>query len=654
MASAYRRTFMRALIGLVTLTALLALASPASAGWRAGLPLSQTTTGSMDLAMTPSGAATIAWVDRISTANGFDYALRVATSGPEGRWSEPVTLARDSLVLGSVSVAVSRSGDVVLTWMRATTPPPIPGFPFASGPFEIKAAVRPHGGTWSAPVTISGASLVPHAGWLTAAAADGRAVVVWEQEPADDQDYERTVHAVAYAAASDWSAPETISEPGGDWEDAPHVGMDDNGNATVVWLNLTSTSVWSIGWAERPAGGPWRRSPAPLVSAEASLGIGGSVAVGAGGQVIAAWQANGQVSAAARTSGWLPASLGASSDPDVGQPVVSVDGRGGVTVAWSTGDAVFAGRQAPGGSWTPAEPVTDEPLMRAYAPLIATSASGAALVAWTAEPGGSETRRIDARVRAANGEWDWTNTLGVVNPQALDVAMDDDGNGLVAMSTGDFPRYTLSVHAYDASGPDVTLSSAPETATVGSPTAFAADAVDRWSPLGAYTWDFGDAGSAQGSKVSHVYSAPGTYPLTLTVTDSLGNATTLRRTVAVKGVEPSPTPAAPGSGKPATTPTPPAEPSKTVKIHFRRAYSTPGVARAKACRGTVELTLKAGAHVLKRVSVKLDRRCRFATTFSLPRTRLRGATKVTVVAHFKGNRYLGRATNVFRGIPVPR
>jgi vibriolysin len=44
----------------------------------------------------------------------------------------------------------------------------------------------------------------------------------------------------------------------------------------------------------------------------------------------------------------------------------------------------------------------------------------------------------------------------------------------------------------------------------------------------AYAWTFGDASSGSGRRVTHSYGAPGTYAVTLTVTDNTGsqNATT--------------------------------------------------------------------------------------------------------------------------------
>lgn len=56
----------------------------------------------------------------------------------------------------------------------------------------------------------------------------------------------------------------------------------------------------------------------------------------------------------------------------------------------------------------------------------------------------------------------------------------------------------------------------------------------------AYTWTFGDGGTASGVNPSHVYSAAGSYPLTLTVTDDDGDTDTSNRTLTVSD-DPVPT-----------------------------------------------------------------------------------------------------------------
>ena len=51
-----------------------------------------------------------------------------------------------------------------------------------------------------------------------------------------------------------------------------------------------------------------------------------------------------------------------------------------------------------------------------------------------------------------------------------------------------------------------------------------------------YTWDFGDGTMADGALVGHTYAAPGTYTVTLSITDNLGARGT--RTQAVTAVRP--------------------------------------------------------------------------------------------------------------------
>jgi hypothetical protein len=141
--------------------------------------------------------------------------------------------------------------------------------------------------------------------------------------------------------------------------------------------------------------------------------------------------------------------------------------------------------------------------------------------------------------------------------------------------------------------------------------------------------------------------------VTVTATDVLGNSTSGREDVVVSPA-PVQTPAQPA---PPDDPTPAAStpapvrataPEKLLSIRFSRSYKTPGLSRRKVCRGRVTMKLQAGRKVLAKATDQLDRRCQFNATFKVRREALAGRRKLTVVAHFQGNRYLGPTTNSFK------
>jgi PKD repeat protein len=76
-----------------------------------------------------------------------------------------------------------------------------------------------------------------------------------------------------------------------------------------------------------------------------------------------------------------------------------------------------------------------------------------------------------------------------------------------------------------------TINAASQAA--GSPTAFTASTTDPYGTP-AYTWSFGDGGTATGSSPSHTYAAPGSYTVTMTMTEPLtGSTGSAQRTLLV-------------------------------------------------------------------------------------------------------------------------
>jgi PKD repeat protein len=100
----------------------------------------------------------------------------------------------------------------------------------------------------------------------------------------------------------------------------------------------------------------------------------------------------------------------------------------------------------------------------------------------------------------------------------------------------------------------------PTVAFIASPTSgdapLTVDFVDQsaGSPT-TWSWDFGDASSSTTQHPSHTYTTPGTYDVTLTVTNLSGNGT-LTKTAYIVVAAPSPSPGVSPSPSPSPTPTP--------------------------------------------------------------------------------------------------
>ena len=101
----------------------------------------------------------------------------------------------------------------------------------------------------------------------------------------------------------------------------------------------------------------------------------------------------------------------------------------------------------------------------------------------------------------------------------------------VTDAIGDYANVSLSVEVLPTLG--VTIAPSPSATDIGSPIGFAAEITHGSGTIASYAWNFGDTLTSSAVAPSHVYTATGSYLVSVNVTDSLGISATSTVQVAV-------------------------------------------------------------------------------------------------------------------------
>jgi hypothetical protein len=195
-------------------------------------------------AMDGRGDATAVWMHQ----DGAHYVVESAYRPEQGEWEGPTLVSQPGEEGGNPQVAVDGQGDSLVVWRGEDE-----GEEFA------RAAYRPAGGSWSAPIDVSSEGEQVHA--LQAAVdPDGNAIVAWAGSQGNLGEFD-IAHTAFKPAGGDWEAPVPISEAGANAYPNDLV-FDQSGNAAIVWLRWDGVD-WRIQAAYRPAEGEWE-APAYL------------------------------------------------------------------------------------------------------------------------------------------------------------------------------------------------------------------------------------------------------------------------------------------------------------------------------------------------------------------------------------------------------
>jgi hypothetical protein len=213
------------------------------------------------VALSPNGRAVALWGSTVGCPAACAYILQASVRPPGGGWGAPVTLSTElNWGAGGIALSMDGSGDAIAAWV---------GFYADASHY----AVLPAGSSSWGPAQTLSTYVQGHARNLSLAVSpDGNAVVAY----ATDKD---AIWAVSGTVSGGFSAPVFVAAGDYGKNSAPKVALDDAGQASLVWSESGRTEA-----ATRSPGGTWS-APAVLASASSSSvatavdGAGNAIAV---------------------------------------------------------------------------------------------------------------------------------------------------------------------------------------------------------------------------------------------------------------------------------------------------------------------------------------------------------------------------------------
>ena len=304
------------------------------------------------------------------------------------------------------------------------------------------------------------------------------------------------VGSLAGPASAMWTGPLDISRSGRDAVE-PHVAVDGNGNAVLVWTRKVGTT-WRLQLRVLFADGTL--SPVQTLSRareNAGQAFGASdVAVNPDGDSIIVWQSGAglglgaQVQARARSADGNLSRVQTLSAANIfavsPQPRVAVDGDGDAVITWQTDDLTIQARaRSADGTLSPIQTLATS----SCCAQVAVDADGDAVFAWHKY---GTPNRAEARARSADGTLGPVQTLAPVGQIAHFpyVAVDAGGDAVFAWEGHDGTSWRIQARARSADG---TLSPVEWLSAVGQQAFSPRVAVDADGDA-VFTWQqlFGD------------------------------------------------------------------------------------------------------------------------------------------------------------------
>jgi hypothetical protein len=197
-----------------------------------------------------------------------------ASRAAAATWSEPTTVSPEEEYAEEPRAAIDAHGDVAVVWRDSID----------SYNSTIQLSVKPAGGSFSAPVTISdtpGQNQEP----TVALGPEGQVLVVWESEDQRGGLYDEVVMSSSGSVAGGgFSQPEAIAYEGGSGGMLLGVWIGEHGQALAVWAGLGDNAHYAL----RAPGAGGFSAPVTLANPGTSLNRP-SIAIANSGAALVAW-----------------------------------------------------------------------------------------------------------------------------------------------------------------------------------------------------------------------------------------------------------------------------------------------------------------------------------------------------------------------------
>ena len=295
------------------------------------------------VALDASGNAIAVW----QQSDGTRYNIMASVFTPPSGWSTPTPIENDPNDARNVQLAMNTHGDAFAVWTQ--------GFPVRP---VVWARRYLAGSGWNALTRIQGDTSGD--GFFPQVAIDpnGAAVATWHQT--DGTRY--NVWADRYTPGTGWDIAQLIENDNTDNAEFAQVAMDAAGNATAVWQQHDGTR-FNIMSNRLPSGGDW--GSAVAIDDEDEAATDPHIGMNDAGDAIVLWvqQLGTTYNVAANryttAGGWATAQVIETEVGNAIEPRIAISQSGVAHATWMQDDGtrynIVAGRYVPGSGWeTPA------------------------------------------------------------------------------------------------------------------------------------------------------------------------------------------------------------------------------------------------------------------------------------------------------------